>query len=143
MSSITSANAVFVISCPALGLVSVTLAGYSADRAWETADVDLSESQMSIDGRKTSGYTPVMVTQTISFQADSPSRTVFQGIINAMKQSKDVYPISGTIMLPATDEVYNGINGTIKSFSALPNAQKVLQPLNYVIEWESLDQSNT
>ena len=137
--TITSANASFIIAVPGLYPAGVTLAGFSAERAWETADLQVTESQMGVDGRKTSGYTPMMVEQTISLQADSPSKQVFNAIYRMMKATRDAVYITGSIFLPSTGESFAGVKGTLKNFKPLPDAAKVLQPMNFSIEWESLD----
>jgi predicted 2-oxoglutarate/Fe(II)-dependent dioxygenase YbiX len=115
------------------------LRGYSADRAWESEAIELTESQMSVDGRKTSGYVFNMVPQTFNLQADSPSKAIFNAIINAMKAAREVLYISGTIDLPSTGESFVCTRGTLKSGKMLPDAGKVLQPMTYTIEWESIN----
>lgn len=137
--SITSANSVFTLSVPGLFPVPQQLQGYSAERAWESEGIDVTESQMGVDGRKTSGWVPNMLTQTVSLQADSPSKAIFNAIINAMKAAREVFYISGTIDLPATGESFVCVRGTLKNAKMLPDAGKVLQPMNYVIEWESIN----
>ena len=139
--TITSANSIVTITIPSLFPAPVQLSGYSADRAWETADLEITESQMGVDGRKTSGLVFNVVVQTFSLQADSPSKTIFNQLYRAMISAKDVFYIFGTIVLPSTGETFNGVRGTLKSFKPIPDAGKVLQPMNFVIEWESLQPS--
>lgn len=138
MSSITSANSVFTLSVAGLFPAPQQLQGYSADRAWEAGNVEVTESQRGVDGRKTSGVVLNMVEQTISLQADSPSKIIFTSILNAQRAARDVYYISGTIDLPSTGESFICTRGTIKNAPPLPNAGKVLQPVSYVIEWEDI-----
>ena len=138
MSTITSANSVVTLSVAGLFPVPQQLQGYSADRAWESGNVTMTESQMSVDGRKTSGYIFNLVEQTYSLQADSPSKQIFTSIINAMRAAREIYIISGTITLPATGESFICVNGTLKDAKMLPNAGKVLEAVTYVIEWESI-----
>lgn len=137
--TITSANAVFSIIVPGLYPSPVQLSGFSAERAWETADLVVTESQMGVDGRKTSGWVPNMIEQTVSLQADSPSKFVFNAIARAMKAAKDALYISGSIVLPSTGESFTLTKGTLKNFKPVPDAGKVLQPMNFSIEWESIE----
>jgi hypothetical protein len=136
--SITSSNSVFTLTVPGLFPVPQQLQGYSADRAWETENLVLSESQIGVDGRKTSGYVPSIIPQTISLQADSPSKIIFTSLINAMRAAREVFIISGTIDLPSTGESFVCTRGTLRDAKVIPNAGKVLQPVDYVIEWESI-----
>jgi hypothetical protein len=137
--SITSANSVVTISVPGLFPVPQQLKGFSAERAWETGDLQLTESQMGVDGRKTSGIVFNMPEQKFSLQADSPSKQIFIAIQNAQKAKRDVYYISGTIDLPSTGESFICKRGTLKSAKPLADAAKVLQPMDFTIEWESID----
>lgn len=137
--TITSANSVFTISVAGLFPVPQQLQGYSAERAWESEAVELAEVQMGVDGRMTSGYTPNPVMQTISLQADSPSKQIFASIQNAMRATRDVYYITGTIDLPSTGESFICRRGVLRTSKPLPDAAKVLQPMSFQIVWESID----
>jgi hypothetical protein len=137
--TITSANSVFTISVPGLFPVPQQLKGYSAEKAWSTDNVDLAEVQMGVDGRMTAGYTPNPVKQTISLQADSPSKDIFTSIARAMKAAREVYYISGTIDLPSTGESFVCTRGVLQAVKPLPDAGKVLQPMEFMIVWESVN----
>lgn len=136
--TITSANSVFTISVAGLFPVPQQLQGYSAERAWNTDNLELAEVQMGVDGRMTSGYTPNPVSQTVSLQADSPSKQIFTTIANATKVARNIYYLSGTIDLPSTGESFVCTRGVLKSVKALPDAGKVLQPMDFTIVWESV-----
>ena len=136
--TITSANSVFFISVPGLFPIPQKLEGYAAEKAWSTEGIQLAETQMGVDGRKTSGYTPVIVKQTISLQADSPSKIIFNSIAAATIAARDTYNIEGTISLPSTGEAFACHRGTLTNFKPVPDAAKVLQPMDFVIEWESI-----
>lgn len=115
------------------------LQGYSAERAWNTDNVDLAEVQMSVDGRMTSGFTPNPARMTISLQADSPSKQIFTSIARAMKASREVFYISGTIDLPSTGESFVCTRGVLQAVKPLPDAGKVLQAMDFMIVWQSID----
>ena len=139
MTTITSANSVFTISVPSLFPIPQQLQGYAAEKAWNTEGIELAETQMGVDGRMTSGYTPVPVKQTISLQADSPSKVIFNAIAAATRATRDVYYITGTISLPSTGESFTCNRGVLTNFKPVPDAAKVLQPMDFVITWESID----
>lgn len=138
-SSITSANSVVTISVAGLFPVPQQLRGFSAERAWNSDNVDLAETQMGVDGRMTAGYTPNPVKQTFSLQADSPSKQIFTSIAKAMKASRSIYYITGTIDLPATGESFICKRGVLQAVKALADAGKVLQPMDFMIVWESVN----
>jgi hypothetical protein len=136
--TITSANSVFTLIVPGLFPAPVQLHGYSSDRAFVTDAIDLAEVQMGVDGRMTAGYTPNPTKQTITLQADSPSRIIFSTLIQATKTAREVFYISGSISLPSTGEAYKLSRGILQNVKQIPDAQKVLQPVEMSIMWESV-----
>ena len=139
--TITSANSVFTIVVPGLFPAPVQLRGYATDRAFTTEAVDLAEVHMGVDGRMTAGFVPNPVKQTITLQADSPSKDIFTALIQAMKTAREVYFVSGSIALPSTGEAFTLTRGILTNAKQIPDAQKVLQPVDYVITWESVNRS--
>lgn len=139
--TITSANSVFTIVVPGLFPVPVQLRGYSSDRAFTTDALELAEVQMGVDGRMTAGFTPNPTKQTITLQADSPSKDIFTALIQAMKTAREVFYMSGSIALPSTGESFTLVRGILTTGKQIPDAQKVLQPVDYVITWESVNRS--
>lgn len=139
--TITSANSVFTIVVPGLFPAPVTLRGYSSDKAFATEAIDLAEVNMGVDGRMTAGYTPMPVKQTISLQADSPSRDIFTAMIQAMKTAREIFYITASIALPGTGESFAMTRGVLSNGKQIPDAGKVLQAVDYVITWESVNRS--
>lgn len=140
-STITSANSVFTLVVAGLFPAPVQLRGYASDKAFTTEAVDLAEVQMGVDGRMTAGFVPNPVKQTITLQADSSSKDIFTAIIQAMKTAREVFYISGSISLPSTGESFALTRGILTNVKQIPDAQKVLQPVDYVITWESVNRS--
>ena len=140
-STITSANSVFTLVVAGLFPAPVQLKGYASDKAFTTEAVDLAEVQMGVDGRMTAGFVPNPVKQTITLQADSPSKDIFTAVIQAMKTAREVFYISGSISLPSTGESFALTRGILTNAKQIPDAQKVLQPVDYVITWERIDRS--
>lgn len=139
--TITSANSVFTIVIAGLFPVPVQLQGYASDKAFTTEALDLAEVQMGVDGRMTAGFVPNPTKQTITLQADSPSKDIFTALIQATKTAREVFYISGTIALPSTGESFTLTRGILTNAKQIPDAQKVLQPVDYVITWESVNRS--
>lgn len=141
--TITSANSSYFISVEGLFDTPVELKGYAADKAWATESVDLAEALMGVDGKASYGYTPNLVKQTITCQADSDSNDVFDTIADATRTTQEVFIITGTINLPGTKENWNMIKGTLTKHKPMPDGQKTLQPRDYEITWESVQKSPT
>ena len=140
-STITSANSVFTLVVAGLFPAPVQLKGYASDKAFTTEAVDLAEVQMGVDGRMTAGFVPNPVKQTITLQADSPSKDIFTAVIQAMKTAREVFYISGSISLPSTGESFTLTRGILTNAKQIPDAQKVLQPVDFQITWESVSRS--
>jgi len=140
-STITAANSVVTLTVPGVYNQPVQLQGYSADKAWNTDMLDLAETQIGVDGRMTAGYIFKTVKQTFTLQADSPSIQIFQSIWQAMASIRDVYWISGTIDLPATGQSYAMTRGILTGVKAITDAAKVLQAMDFTIEWQLVQPS--
>lgn len=139
--TITSANSVFTIVAPGIYPQPVQLQGYSTDKAVVTDAIEIAEIQMGVDGRMTAGYVPNPTKQTISLQADSPSRAIFTTIMQAAKVAKNILYLTGDLVLPGTGESYTLTRGVITNTKQIPDLMKVLAPVDIVIVWESVNPS--
>lgn len=139
--TITSANSVLMISVPSLFPAPVQIQGYASDKAFAMDALDIAEVNMGVDGRMTAGFTPNPTKQTISLQADSPSKDIFETIVRSMKQAREIFYINASIALPSTGESFTLTRGVLTSIPQMPTAQKVLQPVDYVITWSEVTRS--
>lgn len=139
--TITSANSVLTFVVPGLFPAPITMKGYSSDRAFIVDAVDAAEVNMGVDGRMTAGYTPNPIKMTVSLQADSPSKSFFTTLLQAMKTSREVFYITGSLALPSTQEAFSLVRGILTTPKQVPDAQKVLQSMDFVITWERVDRS--
>ena len=139
--TITSANSVYTIIAAPYFPTPVQLRGYSADKAFATDAIDMAEVNFGVDGRMTGGFVFSPVKQTITLQADSPSKDVFALIVQGMKTAREIVYLSATIQLPSTGEIFTLSRGILTSAKQIPDAQKVLQPMDYVITWERINRS--
>lgn len=134
--SITSADSTFVISSADFALAATILEGYAADAAFAMENADTAETMLGVDGKLSAGWIPRSYNQTITLQADSASRALFDALVTAQDAARAIFRLNGVINLPGNQYSYNMTRGVLKNYSAMPNAQKVLQPLTFVIEWE-------
>lgn len=136
--TITSANSVFTLTVPGLFPAPVQLRGYAVDKAFSVDKLKMAETQMGVDGRLTAGFTPEASVMKIHLQADSPSKAIFKTIAQAMKTTRDVYYINGSITFPSTGETFALTRGVMTSFDQMAEAAKVLQPVEHEITWENI-----
>ena len=138
--TITSANSVLILTA-SLFPAPQKIQGFASDKAFAIDTPDIVETQMGVDGRMTAGFTPASVKQTISLQADSPSVSFFTTLTQAMKTTREVIYLSGTLSLPSTGENFVLTRGVLTTPKQAPDGQKVLQARDYVITWESVNAS--
>lgn len=136
--TITAADATFVISSADFALAATILEGYAADAAFATDNADTAETSLGVDGKLSAGWVPRSYNQTITLQPDSISRSVFDALVAAQDASRTVFRLNGVINLPGNQFSYSLSRGVLKNYSSMPNAQRVLQPMTFVIEWEKV-----
>lgn len=139
--TITSANAVLTLTVPGIFPAPIQIQGFSAEKAWSTDQQETTESMIGVDGLKASGWVPAMIKQAFSLMANSPSRSVFNAIARAQKANRDAITFSGTFVLPSTGESFSCLNGTLKDYKPIPDGAKVLQPIEFNIEWQDIQPS--
>ena len=137
--TITSANCVFTIVVPSLFPAPVNVQGFSSDKMFAFDSQDIAEIQAGVDGRMTAGYIYTPPKQTISLQADSPSRFIFTTLAQSMKTLRDVFYIAGSLSIPSTGELFTLNRGVLTNFKPVPDANKVLAPMDFTITWESVN----
>ena len=136
--TITAADATFVISSADFALAATILEGYAADAAFSTDNADTAETSMGVDGKLSAGWIPRSYNQTITLQPDSGSRVLFDALVGAQDAARTVFRLNGVITLPGNKYSYSLKRGVLKNYSSMPNAQKILQPMTFVVEWESV-----
>lgn len=136
--TITAADATFVISSADFALAATILEGYAADAAFATDNADTAETSLGVDGKLSAGWVPRSYNQTITLQPDSPSRSVFDALVAAQDSGRTVFRLNGVINLPGNKYSYTLSRGVLKNYSSIPNAQRILQPMTFVIEWEKV-----
>lgn len=136
--TITSADSTFVISSADFALAATIIQGYAADAAFAMDNADAAETSLGVDGKLSAGWVPRSYNQTITLQPDSPSRPIFDGIVAAQDAGRTVYRLNGVITLPGNQYSHSLSRGVLKNYSAMANAQRILQPVTFVIEWEKV-----
>lgn len=138
MATITSANSIVVLSVPGL-IGSTIIQGYAADGIWTSDAMDNKEVLMGLDGKLSAGWVPVSFHQTYTLQANSPSGPAFFDVLWASEQQlRDTYSIGGQITLTGLGLTFKMINGTLRTYTPIATAARVLQPRSFTIEWESV-----
>lgn len=136
--NITSADAVFRLTIPGVFATAKKIEGFASDDAFMTEQIQIAETMIGVDGKMSSGFLPFITPQTITLQASSPSIDDFNLWVGAELVAKTIFQAQAVIQLPALSRQYVFTNGTLHDAKLLPDAKRVLQPVTYVIHWESV-----
>lgn len=142
MPSITSANAVLVISVANLFPTPVQLQQFAADDIYTIDPLPAAEVVMGVDGRLSAGFVYAPVVQGISLQADSASNVLFDTWWAAERQARDKFFATGTITLTSIGRKYAMTQGALTTYPAIPDGARVLRPRKFHITWESIIPAN-
>lgn len=138
MASITATNAVVMLAILPIFPAPQRLVGFSADAAFDTEAADIAEIVLGVDGRMSAGYVPYLTKQTFSIMPDSPTSLMFETWAGLEKIAQDKFFASATIALPATGRKYTLTRGVLTSYTAIPNAKKVLETRSFLITWADI-----
>lgn len=136
--SITSANAILVLSIPPLFAIPQQLQQFATDDIYDVPSIKSVETMMGVDGVLSGGFVFVEIPQSITLQADSPSNLVFDIWWTQMQAAKEVYVANGQIKLPGINTKFNQTRGFLTGYKPVPAGKKVLQSRQYEITWQSI-----
>jgi hypothetical protein len=136
--SITSANAVLMLSVATVFPTPQQIIDFSVDDAFEIDPIEPSEVRMGVDGYLTAGFVYVPVPLRVTLMADSPSITFFDQWYASQKAQQDVYVCNGIIRMLSVSRSYNLDTGYLTSYSPITNAKRVLDPVRYQITFRSI-----
>ncbi|AYO37441.1 hypothetical protein [Serratia sp. P2ACOL2] len=136
--TITSADVIITLSVMNLYPTGVQLQGFAADNIYGTDALSLAETVRGADGKLSAGFIYGNINQTFYIMPDSESRDVFDTWATTSRASVAVFRCNATVILPALKRQYKCVNGVLKQWKALPDAGKILQASQAIIEWESI-----
>lgn len=133
--SITSANAIFLLTIPGVYPNGVQLQQFGVDDAFAPEQFDATEVQVGVDGFGVAGFIPAPVPMTVRLLASSVSMPVFEYWFEAMVQLNDVLPASGIIQQPSVGRKYSMPYGVLARVSSMAEARRVLQNREFRVTW--------
>ena len=133
--NITSADAIMTLTISDLWGAPITLENWASDRGWDVGELEMAETQMSIDGKLNRGWVPRAITQTITFSAASASIIYLELLMTSQTQSRSLYTIGGELTLKSTGRKYTFTDGCLLTGSVAPNGGTVLENRTFSIQW--------
>ena len=136
--SITSANASIVLWVPGIFPIPQQIQGFAADDVFRTDPLKSADVMRGVDGKLTGGYVYSDIKQGYSLMGDSASISFFDQWNLAQQAQRETFQANGIITLPSVGKKWTMIKGFLTGFPIIPDAKKVLQPVTFSIEWESM-----
>jgi hypothetical protein len=136
--TITSANAVLMLSVVGLYDSPRQIQGWSSDNFTDMGDMTQSETSRGLDGRLSAGFIFGDIVQNITLMADSESNDFFENWGNAERQRRELYIANGSILLRAIDRRYTMTRGFLRAMPPMPTVGRTLQARRYSITWEKV-----
>lgn len=137
--SITSSNSRFTLTIPGLFPTPRNIEGYATDDLFMVDNVQVAETMMGADGNMSAAFLPVITPLTVTLMASSPSRELFEFWDMQMKQTREILSAeAGLIQLKSIGRTYAFTNGVLQTVTRMPAAKKALQPVTFIIHWESV-----
>ena len=136
--TLTGASAVIMLSQPLLFPTPQQIQGFASDDVTDMEQVKILESLMGVDGVLSFGFVYVERAQSIVLQANSASNAFFDTINVQQTATQSVYPLNGTITLPAIGTIFNRVNGALENYSPMPPVKKIIGPRRYRLVWNSV-----
>ena len=133
--TLTSANAVILITVPGLFPVPQQLQGFATDDVYDVDSITPTETAMGVDGVLSAGWTPMPVKQGFTLQADSTSNDFFEAWYEAQQAARDVYFCTGETYLSSVERFYYGTRGVLTDYAPMAGGKKILQPRKFSITW--------
>ena len=138
MATITAANSTFSISVAGLFPVPQLLDGYAVDDAFTAETVSNVETLIGVDGKKSAGFVFSLFPLSITLQADSPSNLLFETIAAQQIANKEVFTLTGVIIIPGISRTFALVNGSLKTNSPFPAVKRTLQSRVWSTDWQSI-----
>lgn len=136
--SITSVNAIYLLTISGLYTAPQQLQEFAADDIFDTGSINPTEVSMGADGVLSGGRVNVAIQQNITLQANSASNTLFDAWYAAQVADGDVYIANGIVRLKSVGKSYALTRGFLTSYAPMADAKKTLQPRRYQITWQSM-----
>ncbi len=138
MSTITSADAVYILTIPGIYSTGQSLYGFAVDDVYDTESLESAEVMMGVDGYMSAGFVFVPIKQGIALMGDSPSVDIFETWYQTQQQQKDVFFAGATIAQNSLGKSYTMTKGVLTGYSPMSDAKKVMQPRKFTITWQSV-----
>lgn len=131
--TLTSANSIFLMRAKGFNANWIKAEGYAADNAFEFGQGNIGETVIGVDGVQSGGFTPYEVDLNIQLQANSPTRSFFDSVINHINNTQETIPFEFSVELPSIKKRYKA-TGFIVAIPGGTTAKKLLESVTYTFK---------
>lgn len=135
---ITSADAIMTLTISDLFSAPITLENWASDQGWSVGELEMAETQMSIDGKLNRGWVPRPISQTLTFSAASASIIYMEALVQSQTTARALYNLGGELTLKSTGRKYTFTGGCLTTGTVAPNGGTVLENRTFTIQWEAV-----
>lgn len=136
--SITSANAVVMLSITGIFDTPQQLQEFSAEDIFDVDEIQMTLAEMGVDGFLAAGFVNEPVSQRFSFLASAAACVMFDTWYANNKIQQDCFFANATVQLPSIGQKWSCTGGTLLRGKPLPTAAKTLRPRSWTILWEKV-----
>ena len=134
--SITSANAILLISVDVIFPTPVQIQKFATDDIYGIGNIRPNEVRMGADGNLAAGKIWQAIPVNYHLMADSPSNDFFDQWKQQEDANVDTFRCQGTIKLTGIGKTFTLQNGSLTGYLPAPPAGIVLNPRVFEITWE-------
>lgn len=138
MGTITSANAAVTLVITKVFPVPLPITGFAMDDAFTTEPVQIVEARIGVDAIASYAYTPYLLKQRITLQADSEANLYFDLWRQAMDAVLEVYTCNLEIAMPSISKLFTFNFGTLTNTKPAPDGKRFLEPQTYELTFQNL-----
>ena len=138
--TITSANSSGVLTVPGFFPSGVTMEGYSTDASVSLDAFKPAEPRMGVDGHLAAGFIPTPKIVKINLEANSPTRQSLSDLTTAQEIERKLYTIGMVFTIPSIGRRFTYTKGFLTSTTPMPAGKKVLDPAEFEIQFERVEE---
>ena len=136
--TITSADASIHMTVDNLFPSGFALSGFAADNIFDMENMEIAQTVRGADGKLSAGFVYGTPNQTFHIMPDSPVYSKIQTWINTSQASAAVYRCNMVAVFVTNGRKYTCSNGVLTTGGLIPAAARVLQPITFTVQWETI-----
>ena len=138
--TITSANSSGTLTAPGFFPAPVTLEGFSTDASVALDSFKPAEPRMGVDGHLAAGFIPTPKVLKITLEANSPTRQALSDLTIAQEINREAFVLGIVFTIPSIKRRFTYVRGFLTNTTPMPAGKKVLDPAEFEITFERIEE---